>query len=103
MEEKLLLEISERMGEAVHNAWMKKRKKEKGWHNPKDCPNHPKGSKDFMKTENGVYLYCSNCHSCMRPYSELPESEKELDRKYPKLFFKILDDMAYTFVKITKK
>lgn len=36
---KELAEITEEMAEAAHNAWLEKRKKEKGWHHPDDCPN----------------------------------------------------------------
>jgi hydrogenase maturation factor len=36
--EQELFEIGERMGEAAHVAWMERRKMEKGWHAPEDCP-----------------------------------------------------------------
>ncbi|MFH1226780.1 MAG: hypothetical protein V1701_02615 [Planctomycetota bacterium] len=118
-------EIAEKLGEAVHNLWMAKRKAEKGWHAPEKCPenNFREGSlcykccfwlgksinefkcsksmmgyKEFVTKENCPsfsWKMCSDCHPCMRPYSELPDSEKELDRAYPAEFFRILDGMGY--------
>jgi hypothetical protein len=35
----------------------------------------------------------------MRPYKDLPDSEKELPRAYPALFLKVLNEMGYEIVK----
>lgn len=117
-------EVSERMGEEVHNLWMEERKKEKGWHAPEDCPEIDR--QDLcMSCDNRVdgttlgcmdlpgeairgksvcpthahKSHCSNCHARMRPYNDLPDSEKELDRAYPAAFFRILDEMGLEIVK----
>ena len=104
--EKMVAEISERMGEAVHNAWMEKRKKDKGWHNTNDCPGKTPDSALRMAGIDPKYppkKFCDRCHPCMVPYKDLPDSEKELDREYPKLFFKILGDMGYQVIEVGKK
>lgn len=99
-------EIAEKLGEAVHELWMAKRRTEKGWHSPEDCPNQSKlGQKmcidcihwdklieDVWKCDKGhpvaesfncpdCWRLCPQCHTCMRPYKDLPDSEKELDHK----------------------
>jgi len=122
----MIPEIAEKLGAAVHNLWMAKRKTEKGWHAPEDCQENNfregalcykccfwlgesinefkctksiMGYKEFVKSDGKCPSFsikmCTNCHSCMRPYAELPDSEKELDRAYPAEFFKILDEMGY--------
>lgn len=98
LSKKELIEISERMGEAVHNAWMEKRKEEKGWHAPENCTQRFRPKSQIRMSMNDS-KHCDNCHPCMRPYSELPDSEKELDRQYPKLFLQILDKMGYEVVR----
>lgn len=110
--------ISERMGEIGHNAWMEKRRKEKGWHAPEDCPGPEecyacKGTGRCTTTliPSGVEIHecglcdgkgtvpCQKCHPCMRPYKDLPDSEKELQRLYPKLFLQALDEMGYEVIR----
>jgi len=105
--EQELFEIGERMGEAAHVAWMEKRRKERGWHAPEDCPCFERdcgacgGTKVNREGHpcigcNGTgHAHCVNCHPCMRPYKDLPDSEKELNRPYPQVFMKILADMGY--------
>jgi hypothetical protein len=121
-----LPEIVDALGEAVHNLWMAKRKAEKGWHNPDECPENNfregalcykccfwlgksinefkcgkslMGYKEFVKSDNKCSSFsirmCPQCHDCMRPYKDLPDSEKELDRAYPAEFIKILDSMGF--------
>lgn len=109
-----MAEIAERMGEAVHHRWMVKRRAEKGWHAPEDCRTPPicpscngEGKVTTPLTTGGYEAHeclncsgtgkvkCIACHPCMRPYKELPDSEKELDRQYPTLFFEILKEMGY--------
>jgi len=110
--EKDMAELTERMGEHVHIAWMDKRAKEKGWHNPLDCPERSDEEKAQINhaisyggpstkeiAERWLRLKgCPNCHPCMVSYKDLPDSEKELDRAYPKTFFKILEDMGFIVV-----
>lgn len=118
-----LMEISEKMGATVHNAWMEKRKKERGWHNPKECPHKGKAcaickgtelfpiagdidEEDYFvicddcqnKQKISDHYPCHKCHPCMKPYKDLPDSEKELDRQYPRLFLIILEEMGYSIV-----
>lgn len=95
-----LAEITEKLGEAVHIAWMDKRKKEKGWHHPNECPN----CENKYISEPGIppTPNCSTCHPCMVPYKDLPDSEKELDRAYPRTFIKILGEMGYEIVQQAK-
>lgn len=95
-------EISELMGEAVHNQWMELRKAEKGWHAPENCPAKESYAKLQSLPEKqrppkvpALGKYCDNCHPCMRPYKDLPESEKVLDRQYPALFLKVLKSKGY--------
>ena len=95
IEPEKMKEISEKMGEAVHNAWMEKRKKEKGWHSPEECPSNRDSIVEVSIDHKPSSPRCPQCHPCMRPYKDLPESEKELDRQYPELFFKILEEMSY--------
>lgn len=85
-------QISERMGEAAHNSWMLLRQQEKGWHDPDKCL-----EKEVITREDG--RHCEDCHPCMRPYKDLPEDEKILDRQYPDLFLSILNDRGYEIVK----
>lgn len=118
-----LVKISDIMGNAVHHKRMEKRAKEKGWHSPENCPErqnklcyHCKSAGAFTDTgkvccckfgqvdtrkECDLYEFksCKNCHPCMVPYSELPESEKELDRDYPREFIRALDILGYEIVK----
>jgi hypothetical protein len=99
--EQELFEIGERMGEAAHVAWMERRKKEKGWHNPDECPlreNHAKVRLGLIP-KGGSQKFCPDCHPCMRPYKDLPDSEKEINRPYPQVFMKILADMGYVVEK----
>jgi len=111
--------LADRLGEIVHKSWMEKRKKEKGWHNPAECPHEGKACQlcegwSLTLQEDGllkcddcgnrqpttVKHKCSDCHLCMVPYSELSEGEKELDRKYPMEFFNILAKAGYKIVKV---
>lgn len=82
-----LPEIADKLGEAVRNLWMAKRRAEKGWHSPEECPGKKKLGQECPD--------CDKCHPCMRPYADLPDSEKELPRSYPAEFIKILDGMGY--------
>ena len=93
--------LADRLGEIVHKSWMEKRKKEKGWHNPKECPTL-KSTPGFelMQNPSPDGKHCPDCHLCMVPYSELSEGEKELDRKYPMEFFNILAKAGYKIVKV---
>jgi len=109
--EQELFEIGERMGEAAHVAWMERRKKEKDWHSPEDCPTQGKQCLACEGTKigptKGPCIFCDGegrvpcplCHPCMRPYKDLPDSEKEINRPYPQMFMKILADMGYVVVK----
>lgn len=108
MDEQELNEIAERMGCAVHELWMEKRRKEKGWQTPEashiiygeeHCRMYSNLWCDGKAMRNDFDEKCQKCHPCMRPYSELPETEKELDRAYPAMFIKILDEMGYQIVK----
>lgn len=81
--------IADKLGEAVHNLWVAKCKTERHWHSPEECP-----AKNHDKTD------CSLCHVSMRPYAELLDNEKELDRAYPREFIRILDELGYM---ITRK
>jgi hypothetical protein len=94
--------LTERMAEVVHQQWMEKRAKEKGWHSPEECPQHPARNNPAIPWNllPKDAKYCENCHPCMRPYADLPDSEKDLDRAYPGEFFKILGEMGYM---VTKK
>jgi len=88
--------ITEKMAEGAHEAWLKKRAEEKGWHHPKDCPVlHSTKKLRFPEVESG----CSLCHQCMVPYEEVPEKDKELARAYPEIFIKALDQLGYKIVK----
>lgn len=90
--------ITEKMAEEVHNAWLKKRAKEKGWHHPKDCP--VRKYVGYSKTQDEKPPRpCSACHDCMIPFSEVSDKEKELSRSYPAIFIKLLDIMGYDIVK----
>ena len=91
-------QIAERMGEAVHIAWMEKRRKEKGWHSPEECDGDTLENLTGKGTRQINIGHCSRCHPCMKPYKDLPESEKDLDRQYPALFFKILEDMGFIVI-----
>jgi hypothetical protein len=112
-----LWKLTEKMGEAVHIAWMEKRKKEKGWHAPEKCPGPPicptcNGTKEVTTplntggSETHKCATCSGkgrvpciaCHPCMVPYKDLPDSEKELDRRYPIVLLRILNEMGYEVV-----
>jgi len=75
------------MAEAAHNAWLKKRDEEKGWHHPNDCRAKEK------------YRPCPECHACMVPFDQVPDKDKELPRSYPAVFLKVLDEMGYDIVK----
>lgn len=91
-------EIAERMGAAAHELWMQKRKEEKGWHAPEDCDYvpeeapHPAIGVPYRRGD------CPKCHKCMRPYDQLPDSERELDRQYPRLFMDTLEKGGYRIV-----
>ena len=87
--------LSEEMGNAVHVAWMEKRKKEKGWHDPAECPTKKSTPGFELMQGPSDGKHCPDCHPCMVPYAELPDSEKELDRAYPRIFIGILDKMGY--------
>jgi len=101
MNEEELMEISERMGNKVHKVWMEKRRKEKGWHSPEECPIRKAERISVNASMMGMPLgkFCDNCHPCMRPYKDLPDSVKELDREYPKVFLKILNEMGFQVIK----
>lgn len=122
----MLPEIAEKLGEAVHNMWMAKRKAEKRWHSPEECPDKKKGCSNcdhwndvdlcgkghnIKKPSNHDcsdffprnLILCSQCHTCMRPYKDLPDSEKELDRAYPAEFIKILDSLGYMLTRKPEK
>ena len=104
--------IAEEMGEAVHELWMAKRRKEKGWHAPEDCLSKrgPDRCQDCwrqdcdeserLKDSNGKCekFGCTLCHTCMCPYKDLPDSEKELDRAYPLAFLEILKRHGFCLV-----
>jgi hypothetical protein len=118
-----MMEISEQLAEAGHAVWKEKRKREKGWHAPEDClgPQNDDlcmsceyriiGIENIQCKGNNVTpirgkcycpLYkqspCPNCHPCMRPYKDLPDSEKELPRAYPALFFNVLEELGYAII-----
>lgn len=106
-------EIRERLGEKVHELWMQKRALEKGWHDPKNCPkvsdierihqaHIEKHAGEVGKATVALVKgepHCPNCHPCMVPYKDLPDSEKVLDRQYPMVFFQILEEIGYTVQK----
>jgi len=110
--------IAEKLGEAGHIAWAEKRRTEKGWHAPEECsgkiecytcsgtgkittPLIGGGSEthDCLLCDGTGKTPCPRCHTCMRPYKDLPDSEKELPRAYPALFLKVLNEMGYEIVK----
>ena len=81
------------LGEVVHSEWMKARAEEKGWHHPRDCP---------VITHDGNESkdpHCPNCHTCMVPFADLPDSEKKLTMMYPGVFLVKLESMGYRIVK----
>ncbi len=96
MENLNIEQVAEKMGAKVHELWMAKRKAEKGWHSPEECS---KRKQENNETAKSYELYCENCHTCMRPYSELPDSEKELARQYPQVFLDILREEGYKIIK----
>jgi hypothetical protein len=101
-----LKHIREAMARHAHNKWMEARAKEKGWHNPKDCP-----VKDIatelvkatgLKADLPEGCFCVKCHPCMVPYEDLVKTEQDIDRAYPIAFLTILKDMGYIVVKADK-
>jgi len=118
MNDSELSAIAETLGEACHVAWAEKRREEKGWHAPEECTGPVEcytcegvgkittpligGGEEThgcIICDGSGKTPCSKCHPCMRPYKDLPDSEKELDRQYPRLFIKILAEMGYDLVK----
>jgi hypothetical protein len=114
--------LAEQMAEHAHDAWRNKRREEKHWHTPDECPNrgfvclvcrvpilHGEESRgDIIRCQDcgnkqkagyPTNVYCYLCKPLMCKYSELPESEKELARAYPVAFFSILEEMGYEVVR----
>ena len=90
--------ITYKIGEAGHNLWLEKRAKEKGWHNPANCPLKIKSNlPEEMKNQEGKF--CNNCHPCMVPFGELPESERVVNNIYTETLLKVLDELNYEIVK----
>ena len=112
LSEEVMKAIAEEMGEAVHELWMEKHRKERGWHSPEECPSKEGRVRcqdcGYLGCEDAERLVdangkcerftCLNCHTCMRPYEELSDSEKELDRAYPRLFLEILPKWGFVVV-----
>ncbi len=71
-----LVELTEKIAENVHDIWAEGRIKE-GWV-------YGKERNDSLKT-----------HPCLVPYSELPESEKEYDRKTAMETVKLIIALGY--------
>jgi len=97
-----LKSIAERLGSICHDMWREKRRRERGWHSPEECPNKKRtkdcgGGSSLVKFDEGKF--CPDCHPCMRPFHELSDSEKELPRQYPKVFFRILSESGYVLYK----
>jgi len=83
---KELEEVFQRLGEIRHHMWIEKRR-EQGWHPPEKCPGY--------LGEKILYWPCPRCHPCMRPYSERPSEEKELDRQCSIIFLKLLSEKGF--------
>lgn len=62
-------ELMERAAAAAHSAWWEA-KKAQGFHAPESCPGATRS------------LACRLCHNDMRPYADLDEATKDLDRAH---------------------
>ena len=104
--------IAEEIGAAVHRLRVAKRHKEKGWHTPEECPSKQEPDRcqdcwrqdcdesERLKDSNGKCekFGCTLCHTCMRPYKDLSDREKELDREYPRAFMAILERHGFSLI-----
>lgn len=79
-------ELLEQMAEKVHNSWWEEKKNQE-FHHPQDCLDTHKTKDDFVM--------CSRCHSDMKPYQELREEIKELDRVMVRQFEEHLEELGY--------
>ena len=64
-----MLDLLEKAAEAAHNAWWEQ-KTAQGFHAPEQC------------LGPGNRIPCPKCHKDMRPYADLDEPTKELDRAH---------------------
>ena len=83
-------ELLEKMAALVHDGWLEEKKRQ-GFHHPSKCDD------SFIISEHPLDYAgtCSKCHSDMKPYSELSENVKELDRVMVRQFEKNLEDCGY--------
>lgn len=96
MEDKLL----EQMAEKVHDAWAEEKKRQ-GFHHPDDCPTDGKIKgvlpvwKFGAKKPGYEEFDCPKCHKDMKPYAELSENVKHLDRRMVIKFEILLEELGY--------
>lgn len=96
-------ELLERMAEKAHCSWWMEKMRQ-GYHHPDDC----KKSKMITTLEelnpfSCISSECKKCHSDMKPYSELSEDVKELDRVMVEEFEKNLEGLGYYIEKEKSK
>jgi hypothetical protein len=88
-------ELLEQMAEKVHDSWWEEKKRQ-GFHMPRsDCPLY------FPEAGAGMvegYEECDKCHKDMKPYAELDEAVKELDRVMVRQFEEHLGKLNHVII-----
>lgn len=106
-------ELLEKMAAMVHSGWLEEKKRQ-GFHHPDDCDCKNRCSFDICRTSEtregggtcpkwneGInklkrkFGPCNKCHKDMKPYAELDENVKELDRVMVRQFEKNLEELGY--------